>query len=596
MKIVVIAPYSGLRELIVSLGEKEDNIELQVEVEVGDLNEGVKIAAEAERNGADIIISRGGTAKLIQEQVSIPVIDIEVSGYDMLRVLTLVKGFPGKAAIVGFPTIAEGAAIICSLLDIDISTYTIFKEEDVKPKLLELQKDDYHVIVGDVITVQKAEELGFNGILLTSGKESVLKAFKEAKNAYKFLTAFKKDLVIPNSIVEQADEGVIVFDGDLKPVFLNRFVKKLPEEKLKHLLNIKKWALSIIDKGPFKTIVETEDGLLEITGFPLKGLNEPYAAFRVKKTNLFHGEKVQGLYIRCQVPGDASHTVKGISGSNDIIMEVIERAKRYSTVEAPIWITGEQGTGKERIANFIHSGSSESSYPFIKADCHLIPDKAWDQLLSGDPSHDHLLSYVEKGTFFLKDIHHLTMANQKVLLDYLNKNTDPPFRIIVSSFNDIHDRIEKGLFDQELYNLLASLNLTLPPLKNRIEDIEILTRLFINEFNIKYGKQVSGIREIALQKLKDHDWPNNVDQLKRVVEELVILSDNPYIGLEDVDRVMYTTVGDAYDEKCNIELTGTLEEIERKVISRVMEEEGMNQSKAAKRLGINRSTLWRKLK
>lgn len=98
MKVLAIAPYNGLKELMITLGEKE---EFELQVEIGDLEEGLTLAKDAIHNGIDIIISRGGTAELIQRELTIPVVEIEVSGYDMLRVLTLAKGYPGKKQLLG---------------------------------------------------------------------------------------------------------------------------------------------------------------------------------------------------------------------------------------------------------------------------------------------------------------------------------------------------------------------------------------------------------------------------------------------------------------------------------------------------------------
>ena len=123
IKALVIAPYEGLIEIMREIAEEVTDFELHTEL--GNLYEGVEIARRSETNGFDVIISRGGTASLVQDVVSIPVIDIQVSGYDILRLLTLVKGFSGKAAIVGFPNISQGAATICNLLDLDINTMTI---------------------------------------------------------------------------------------------------------------------------------------------------------------------------------------------------------------------------------------------------------------------------------------------------------------------------------------------------------------------------------------------------------------------------------------------------------------------------------------
>lgn len=219
MKVMAIAPYEGLKELMVQVAGGEN---FEFEAASGDLEKGVELAKQAEANGTDLIISRGGTAELIQQEVSIPVVDIEVSGYDMLRVLTLAKGYPGKAAIVGFPMIADGASAVCEILDIRIDACTVSDERDVEPVLLQLKEQGYQIIIGDVITIEKAEQLGLNGLLLTSGKESIAKAFAYAKKLYSFLESIKQKYAVPYHILQKAETGYAVYNKTLRPVFSKR--------------------------------------------------------------------------------------------------------------------------------------------------------------------------------------------------------------------------------------------------------------------------------------------------------------------------------------------------------------------------------------
>jgi len=130
---------------------------------------------------------------------------------------------------------------------------------------------------------------------------------------------------------------------------------------------------------------------------------------------------------------------------------------------------------------------------------------------------------------------------------------------------------------------------------NRLQEVDTLTTLFISEFNTFYGKQVVGIRKEALLKLKAYMWPGNTIQFKNVIEELVVLCKSDYIELEDVEQILSEKSSRENLEVDVIELKGTLEEIEKNIIQKILEKEDMNQSQAARRLGISRSTLWRKL-
>lgn len=130
-------------------------------------------------------MSRGGTAALIQKHVNIPVVDIPVSGYDLLRALTLIKDYQGKKAVVGFENITQGVRTIGELYGIKIDIYTIQQEEEVWDLLQQLQEQGTQVVLGDVITDKAAKELGMQSMLITSGRESVKEAFHQAKQMYR---------------------------------------------------------------------------------------------------------------------------------------------------------------------------------------------------------------------------------------------------------------------------------------------------------------------------------------------------------------------------------------------------------------------------
>jgi DNA-binding NtrC family response regulator len=145
-----------------------------------------------------------------------------------------------------------------------------------------------------------------------------------------------------------------------------------------------------------------------------------------------------------------------------------------------------------------------------------------------------------------------------------------------------------------LYYALAGTILSLPSLRDRTEDIESLTLLLIGELNIKLGKQIVGIRPQAVEELKRLKWNGNLNELKRFIQESMVLANGPFLEYKDVKRA--TVIKERAEISAHIDLNGTLEEIERKIIRKVWREEGMNQTKTAQRLGINRTTLWRKLK
>ncbi|AYA74333.1 transcriptional regulator [Bacillus sp. Y1] len=584
MKVLAIAPYEGLKELIIELGSNQD---FEIHVEVGDLEKGVELASRAADQGFDIIISRGGTAELIQKKVSIPVIEIEVSGYDMLRVLTLVRDYPGKAAIVGFPPISEGAATVSQLLEIDIPPYVISKEEEVKPTLKQLLEKGYEVIIGDVITVKEAENLGLNGVLITSGKESILKAFQNAKKMHNYFSILSRKLSIAQQILQE-EEGFVVFDTTFNSVYSNACFSEQLNKTFKASIKIEEAVTEVISKGEYTSLMENNNVFWKVRGTQLQGFEISLVLFRLQRVESNQKRLSNGINIISSLM-NSSPIKSSFIKSNQMKM-VIQSAERYSEKEESIWISGEKGTGKEKLAHYIHYRSSKRSFPLMTINCSLLTAEQWNLLLSEE---EGLLASNDNGTIFLKNIDSVALSNQKELMSYLIKN-NPKSRIIASSSENILTMVESGAFLYDLYYLLAQLTLSLPPLSKRIEDIDHIARIFINEFNTKYGKQIAGIRNEAIGELENYSWPGNITQLKQVINETVLLANGPFIEKEDINYILKTKVKET--ELAQLDLTGTLEEIEQRIIRQVWQEEGMNQTKTAERLGINRTTLWRKLK
>ncbi|AGF57744.1 transcriptional regulator with PAS, ATPase and Fis domain [Clostridium saccharoperbutylacetonicum] len=586
MKVMAIAPYEGLKELMIDIGRNE---EFELQAEVGDLEKGVSLAKEALLNDIDVIISRGGTAEMIQKVVPIPVIEIEISGYDMLRVLTLLKDYPGKVAIVGFASISEGAATICEIVDVDISSYTIKEEAEVEPMLIKLKKEDYQVIIGDFITVKKAESIGLNGVLLTSGKESVLKAFKNAKKIYDYTKRLKRELVTIDKIAEKEKNGIIIYDKQLKLTYSNTFFNR-KIKKFEDMLDLKKSVAEVLEKGTLQSIICIDNEYWKVYGYLVGDSNE--VVFRIAECEINYYKNMPGIEVISANEKQSVNITNMSVTTNEKMKNSLMLAEKYLNINEPIWILGEKGTGKEKLARYIHFNGINKDKPYFIIDCNLMLDENWKVII------DNILElnkgiFFEAGTVYLKNIDKLILEIQKQLI-YCLLNNKFKCRFIASSDENISKLVEVESFQYELYKLLSKLTLQLPSLSERKDDIENLARMYINEFNINFGKQIVGIREEATELLKNFRWKGNIDQFRQIIKELVLIANEHYINVTDVEKVLANT--EVVDEKLNIDLAGSLEEIEQRIIKQIWLEEGMNNTRTAERLKITRTTLWRKLK
>ena len=225
-KILVVAPYEGLLELFATiLPRYSDRIE--IETVVGNLEEGLKKARKAEEQGFDAIISRGGTTEMIRAEVSLPVIDIEVSGYDYIRAIKMASNYSGKSALVGFPRITSAANSINELLHTDINIVTVNSSKQVVPALERLRKEGYSLILGDMIAVRVAKEMDFNILLLTSGEESVSNALESTLYICDCVDGYRKQRDLLKQLVETAPETILAYGPGGEPLYQNGQVEAL---------------------------------------------------------------------------------------------------------------------------------------------------------------------------------------------------------------------------------------------------------------------------------------------------------------------------------------------------------------------------------
>jgi propionate catabolism operon transcriptional regulator len=591
VKAIGIAPYEGLKRLMEELAKEDPEMDLVVEQ--GDLKEGVDIARRAEKEGYELIISRGGTASLIREAVSIPVAEIPVSGYDMLRVLTLLKDYRGEVAIVGFPNITRGAAVICDLLNLSVRTVTVRRPSEVEDQLESLRGLGIQVVVGDVVTVKAAEKLGMHGLLITSGKEAVLDAFEEGKRVYRLFSRLRREAALYRNILDRDRRGIVVFDEKKRILFQNPAAARFPLSAPAVERAIQDLVEETLRRGQSEfRLLPVEESCVQITAVPLDDRSrETWVAIHLEECRFAISPEKWGCveirHTRAEPKETAFHRFVGKSGA---LREAIQSAQKYSEMDVPVWISGEEGTGKEMFALAIHQASSRGDHPFIAVDSGCLKLEEWNELLA-----DAIAGPLRRGTLYLKNAEQIPVKVQKRLGVLIADEGDGP-RWLISTTRDLGKEVRRGDFDRNLYQLLGRAHLPLPPLRERKEDIDDLIPLFIAESNSKYGKSIVGMESEVIEELKRLTWPGNIEELKRAVEAMVLRSDGHYIGRHETADILERLKQEASRPAGReLDWTGTLEEMELQIIQRVLVEEGMNQTRAAQRLGINRSTLWRKL-
>lgn len=298
-------------------------------------------------------------------------------------------------------------------------------------------------------------------------------------------------------------------------------------------------------------------------------------------------------------------------GKSPEMLRVIEMVKTVAPTKTTILIRGESGTGKELVARAIHELGQRKKFPFIAAACGAIPETLLEAELFGYEKgaftgavsqHKGRIEMADRGTLFLDEIGDISLKTQVDLLRFIQEREfrriggktpiKVDVRIIAATHKNIEEMITKGGFRDDLYYRLNVITIEIPPLRERKEDISILAEHFLEKFILDTGKTVDGISDEVMKILIDYDWPGNVRQLENAIEHALVVSHEPEIQVKDLPQYLITTE-DVTDE---IKPTQSLSNVEKRHIVHVLEAHGWNISRTAQVLGINRITLYKKIK
>lgn len=305
-----------------------------------------------------------------------------------------------------------------------------------------------------------------------------------------------------------------------------------------------------------------------------------------------------------------------LAGNSDAMRRVIELIRKVAPTDSTVLLLGESGTGKEIVAQTLHRLSRRRDKPFVAINCAALPESLLESELFGhvrgaftgaEDDKRGLFEAADGGTLFLDEIGDMAAITQAKLLRVLQnseirrvgstESRKVDVRIIAATNRDLFEAVHKLSFREDLYYRLNVIQMRIPPLRDRMDALPALVNHFISRHNLQYGKQVRGVDNEAAQYLRQYPYPGNVRELESILAHAVIMSEGELItasALPDyVRHGIALRPALAYDEADRVP---TLAEMEARHIRYALEVLKGNQSQAAKKLGISRSTLWRKLR
>ena len=299
---------------------------------------------------------------------------------------------------------------------------------------------------------------------------------------------------------------------------------------------------------------------------------------------------------------------EGIVAKSPKMLAVLDLVRKVTDVPTSILICGESGTGKELIARALHFNSIRKDKPFIAVNCAAIHENLMEPELFGyvrgaftgaQTDRDGLMEAANSGTIFLDEVNAMSKNLQAKLLRVLQDGTffkvgsakphTVDIRIIAATNQDLEEAIKTKEFREDLYYRLNVIRVDLPPLRERADDVPLLARYFMNTFGKKMGKDIRRISEDAMAALMNYSWPGNIRELQNAIERAVVVAEADEIRREDLPAEFASVSPDSRED-------WTLDKVEKEHIMKVLNLVGGNKKKAAMLLGLDATTLWRKLR
>lgn len=615
---------------------RELKMEDQVEFFRNDIDNAITLAKELDRNDSvDAIISRYGIAHmLMQEKLNVPVIEIMVTGQDLAQAFYEAKIRTGvkhpKITYLAFSNMSNDIQRLSRIMGIELEILELESPEDIKRIIDAIPRKSTDILMGGATSMAYGSQKGFITQIVESGDCALREAFKSAQKVILAKRNERRHTEEFMTLVNSVREGVIYISSDLRIQYVNSqaevlFNLKCEDIKGKELQNIfsDKTSLEELNNALINCKNKQEcyqDILLEINSKLIAFGIEPVIVnskvvsmvitlmdvTRIQETEIkVRNEVIKNKFL-------AKYRFENLVGSSPEITETKRLAREFAAVDTTVLITGESGTGKELFAQSIHNASSRRNGPFVAVNCAALPVNLLESELFGyvegaftgakHKGKAGLFEMAHHGTIFLDEISEMEMYAQSRLLRVIqerqvmrlgdDKYIPVDVRIIVATNKPLAQQVSKGEFRQDLYYRLKVLTFRVPPLRDRSGDIRVLAKYFLDHYCSKHGR-VRAFSKEALNLLEKYSWPGNVRELRYFIERMVIVTKQ-----KEISGGQLMTYWDDQDLSSSQNESAPLKPVsdEKERIRQAIEQAEGNISKAARILGIDRSTIYRRMK
>ncbi|TQW94242.1 sigma 54-interacting transcriptional regulator, partial [Clostridioides difficile] len=607
--------------------------------------------------GAQAIIGRGGGYSLVIDTVNVPVIPMNMKSTDLLRAIEIAKKYSKKVVLIlGDNEVSFDYVGWRNVISTEITEEWFESKYEIRSKVVKYidQKDEI-VIVGGGLACSFARQYGIDSVFATASDESIREAVEYCKKLLDTLGEEKFNNEVLRNILDGIKDGVIAIDSNGSIILYNESAKNMLKVERKCALN--KYILDVFPKMEWmldclhekedvedrkirninNLIVNTRTTLIKVDNstYGVLGIIQDITKLQNLERKIRFDLNQKGLYAR--------YTFDDFLFKDKLTKEFIEEAKKIGKSDYTTLLYGESGSGKEIIAHSIHNISKRKDRPFVAINCATIAENLLESELFGyeegaftgarKGGKRGLFELAHGGTLFLDEINSLSFNIQTKLLRVIEERQimrigsdyiiPLDIRIIAATNESLTEKIVMGTFRADLFYRLSSLEINIPPLRDRREDIIPLFNNFVNEVLKDDG--LNGINSIdenfvltkdEMDKLYNYSWPGNVRELKTIAQKYVVtgkiklrqdrdFKTKKLLPNSEVDKFNSETtasvevqdesinISKINDGKISIDIKEVNKYVEEKIISMLFAQ-GLSKNEVAQVLGISRTSLWKK--
>ena len=628
MRILFISPYPELRDTVEEVFRshpRRRDIDMEIRIMTVD-----QVSAK-DVDAYDVVIARGLTARRVRSILpQMPFVDLTISGYDVVRTLVECRrDFGAKhIAVCGFYEKIYETATLCRLMDCEITLYPVETFAELEKSIGRAQADGCDAIIGGYSAIGLARSRAIPCKLICSGKDAITHAINVAVETVEQIRHERVIAELYKTVIYTSKDGVLYVDADGIIQVRNHVVKDMNlDASLLH--KPLKATLSYL-YAPFMDVLLSGQGIegrvitIPSTGVTVSASLAPVSVggvisgVVVTLSDITNIQKLESQIRRSLNEKGlvAKYTFDSIIHESDVIERTIATAKRYAASDSNIIIEGETGTGKELFAQSIHNASARSKGPFVAVNCAALPENLLESELFGYVAGAFtgtkkggkmgLFELAHEGTLFLDEISEISLSLQSKLLRVLQerevrrvgdtKVISVNVRIISATNKSISRLAKEGLFRSDLMYRLDVLRLFLPPLRERGRDAEVVFAHLLARLGAASGRGCPAIAPDALEPLGSYPFDGNIRELRNIVERAAVLCSDGVITKDDVAAALYPKEMEVSEHAGKEPQRAEPPSDGRAEVERALSVCGGSRSRAAELLGIDRSTLWRRMK